>query len=57
MSFLAVIIGICIIGFLLWLIHSIVPMDSRVGKILDVTVIIFLLLWLFRFFHLWKYVP
>lgn len=46
MSILAVVIVLVIIGVLLWLLNTYVPMDARIKTILNVFVIIAVLLWL-----------
>lgn len=41
---------ILLVGLLLWLIHSVIPMDANVRKILDVVVILLLVLYILSAF-------
>jgi hypothetical protein len=50
MTLLGLIIALVIIGVILWLINSLIPMDPKVKTILNVVVIIVLLLWLLSVF-------
>lgn len=46
MDLLTILIAIVIVGIILWLINSYVPMDAKIKKILNIVVVIFLILWL-----------
>lgn len=46
MSLISLIIIIVVIGIILWLVNTFIPMDGTVKKILNVVVIIALILWL-----------
>ena len=50
MSLISLIITIVVVGLLLWVINSFIPMESRVKSILNVVVIIILVLWLLQAF-------
>jgi len=50
MSLISLIITIVVVGLLLWVVNSFIPMESRVKSILNVVVIIVLVLWLLRGF-------
>lgn len=50
MSILTVIIVIVIVGFLLWLINRMIPMQSTVRSILNGLVVILLVIWLLDVF-------
>lgn len=50
MSILTVIIVIVIVGFLLWLINRMIPMQSTVRSILNGLVVILLVIWLLDIF-------
>lgn len=46
MTLLGLIVTLVIIGVLLWLINSFIPMDPKIKQILNVVVIIVVVLWL-----------
>ena len=46
MSIISIIITLVIVGVLLWLINSFIPMDSKIKTIINVVVVIITLLWL-----------
>jgi hypothetical protein len=46
MNIIGLILVIIVIGVLLWLVNSFIPMDAKVKQILNVVVIIALVLWL-----------
>jgi hypothetical protein len=53
MSILGIIAVIVIVGLLLWVVNSYIPMDATVKKILNVVVIILLIVFLLRAFGVW----
>jgi len=50
MSILTVIIVIVVVGFLLWVINRMIPMQSTVRSILNGLVVILLVIWLLDVF-------
>ena len=50
MSILTVIIVIVVVGFLLWIINRMIPMQSTVRSILNGLVVILLVIWLLQVF-------
>ena len=48
MSILTIIIVLVVVGFVLWLINSLIPMEARIKQILNVIVIIFLVIWILK---------
>lgn len=50
MSILSLLITIVVVGVVLWLVNSFIPMDGKVKNILNGVVIIFLVLWLLQAF-------
>ncbi|MEO8513667.1 MAG: Thivi_2564 family membrane protein [Ignavibacteria bacterium] len=54
MSIIPIIITLVVIGFVLWLINYI-PMQPTIKKIVNVVVVIFAVVWLFKIFGLWTY--
>jgi hypothetical protein len=46
MSLLSVLVTLIIVGVILWLVNSYIPMDGKIKKILNVVVVILVILWL-----------
>ncbi len=52
MSLITVIIVLVVVGVILWLVNSYIPMDRKIKTILNVVVVILVILWLLRAFGL-----
>jgi len=50
MSLIGLIITLVVVGVLLWLLNSYVPMDSKIKTILNVVVVIVVVIWLLQAF-------
>ena len=50
MSLISIILTLIVVGVLLWLINSYVPMDGKIKSILNVVVVIAVVLWLLQAF-------
>ena len=50
MPLLSVVITLIVVGVLLWLVNSYIPMDGKIKQILNVVVVIAVILWLLRVF-------
>lgn len=50
MTLINLIVAIVIVGVILWMINTYVPMDATIKKILNVVVVIILILWLLSVF-------
>jgi len=50
MPLLTILLVIIVVGVLLWLINSFIPMDSKIKSILNVVVVIILVVWLLKVF-------
>lgn len=48
MTLIGVIVFLVIIGLVMYLINTLIPMDPRIKTILNVVVIIFILIWLLQ---------
>lgn len=46
MSLISLVIVLIIVGVLLWLVNSMIPMDPKIKQILNVVVVIVVVLWL-----------
>jgi hypothetical protein len=52
MTLLGLIITLIVVGVLLWLINSYIPMDPKIKMILNVVVVVVILVWLLQLFGL-----
>ena len=50
MSLITVVVTLIVVGVILWLINTYVPMDSKIKTILNVVVVIAVILWLLQGF-------
>ena len=46
MSLLTIIVVLIVVGVLLWLVNSYIPMDGKIKTILNIVVVVFLIIWL-----------
>lgn len=54
MPLLTILLVIIVVGVLLWLVNSFLPMDHNIKKILNVVVIIILIVWLLKVFGIFS---
>lgn len=52
MSILTILLVILIVGVLLWLVNTYVPMDRKIKSIFNIVVVIILIIWLLDAFGL-----
>ncbi len=50
MSLVSLVIVLIVVGVLLWLVNTYIPMDGRIKSILNAVVVIAVVLWLFSVF-------
>ncbi|MEI7502198.1 MAG: Thivi_2564 family membrane protein [Paludibacter sp.] len=55
MSLLTVLLVIIIVGVLLWLVNTYIPMDKKIKSIFNIVVVIILIVWLLKVFGLFSY--
>lgn len=55
MPVLTILIVLIVIGLLLWLVNTYIPMDGKIKKILNVVAIIATILWLLKVFGVFAY--
>jgi hypothetical protein len=55
MSLLSILIAIIIVGVLLWIINTFIPMDRQIRRIFNLVVMIALVIWLLKAFGLFTY--
>jgi hypothetical protein len=46
MSLISVVITLVVVGVLLWLVNSYIPMDGKIKQILNIVVVICVIVWL-----------
>ena len=46
MSLISVVITLIVVGVLLWLVNTYIPMDGKIKKILNIVVVICVVIWL-----------
>lgn len=52
MSIVSLVITLIVVGVLLWLINTYIPMDGKIKQILNVVVVVSVVLWLLSVFGL-----
>ena len=52
MPLLNVVVTLIVVGVLLWLVNSYIPMDAKIKKILNIVVVVAVVLWLLSAFGL-----
>jgi hypothetical protein len=50
MSLLTIIVTLIIVGVLLWLVNTYIPMDGKIKKILNIAVVVVVVFWLLNVF-------
>ena len=55
MPLLSILIAIIVVGVLLWIINSFIPMDRKIKQIFNIVVVIVLIIWLLKVFGLFTY--
>jgi hypothetical protein len=53
MSLVTLVITLIIVGVLLWLVNTYIPMDGKIKKIINIVVVIVVIIWLLRVFGVW----
>ena len=52
MDLIQVVIVLIVVGVLLWLVNTYIPMDSKIKQILNIVVVVAVILWLLKVFGL-----
>jgi hypothetical protein len=50
MSLVTLVISLIVVGVLLWLVNTYIPMDGKIKKILNIVVVVVVVLWLLSVF-------
>ena len=56
MSLITIVLTLIVVGILLWLVNSYIPMDGKIKKVLNIVVMVVVVLWLLNVFGVWNYV-
>jgi len=56
MSLITIVITLIVIGVLLWLANTYIPMDGKIKKILNIVVVVAVVLWLLNVFGVWDHI-
>ncbi len=54
MPLITLVIVLIVVGVLLWLVNTYIPMDGKIKQILNIVVVIAVVLWLLSVFGLFK---
>jgi hypothetical protein len=54
MSLLSLLLTLVVVGVLLWLVNTYIPMDAKIKRILNVVVVVVVVLWLLNAFGLFQ---
>jgi hypothetical protein len=52
MDLIQFVVVIIVVGVLLWLVNTYIPMDSKIKQILNIVVVVALILWILKVFGL-----
>jgi hypothetical protein len=50
MSLLSLVVSLIVVGVLLWLVNTYIPMDGKIKRILNIVVVVVVVLWLLSAF-------
>jgi hypothetical protein len=50
MSLVSIVLSLIVVGVLLWLVNTHIPMDAKIKKILNIVVVVVVVLWLLNGF-------
>lgn len=55
MSLLGIIVALVVVGVVLWLVNTYLPIEGRIKQLLNGVVIIILIVWLLKVTGVWTY--
>ena len=53
MPLITIVITLIVVGVLLWLVNTYIPMDGKIKKIINIVVVVVVVLWLLNVFGVW----
>jgi hypothetical protein len=54
-SLIAIVIPLIVVGILLWLVNTYIPLDGKIKKVINIVVLVVVILWLLHVFGAWDY--
>jgi hypothetical protein len=54
MPLLTILLVLVVVGVILWLVNTYIPMDRKIKNILNVVVVIIVIVWLLKAFGIWN---
>jgi hypothetical protein len=54
MPLLSVLLTLVVVGVVLWLVNTYIPMDAKIKRILNIVVVVVVVLWLLNVFGLFQ---
>jgi hypothetical protein len=55
MPLITILIVLIVVGVVLWLVNSYIPMDHKISRIINIVVVIVVVIWLLKVFGLFSY--
>ncbi|MEI6899148.1 MAG: Thivi_2564 family membrane protein [Bacteroidota bacterium] len=55
MPLITILLVLVVVGVVLWLINSYIPMDNKIRRIINIVVVIIVVIWLLKVFGLFAY--
>ena len=55
MSLITIVLTLIVVGIMLWLTNTYIPMDGKIKKVLNIVVMVVVVLWLLNVFGVWNY--
>jgi hypothetical protein len=55
MPLISLVVTLIVVGVLLWLVNTYVPMDAKIKNILNIAVVICVVVWLLHAFGVWSH--
>jgi len=53
MSLITIVVTLIVVGVLLWLVNTYIPMDGKIKRIINIVVVVAVVLWLLNVFGVW----
>ena len=53
MSLVTIVVTLIVVGVLLWLANTYIPMDGKIKKVLNIVVMVVVVIWLLNVFGVW----
>ncbi len=57
MSLINLVLVLVVVGVLLWVVNTYIPMDGKIKNILNIVVVVAVVLWLLSLFGLFQHLP